>query len=170
MHRRHNQLTAHIHYIAVKEGLSTRFHEKNNLTDTELAIMFRHITIQDHGIDNLKQHYAAWLLAFITGARPGSFTVGGGYHRDAPIGSSILPNFPTRPTDETMRWKDIEFLRMPGGIAAKLTFRYVKGHRNPYSNSYIAGQRDFLFVPTQGSRYEFDLSVIFFGIAFRTYH
>jgi hypothetical protein len=85
----HEEVSRHIHYIAVKYNLGTTAHAKNNLSDAELALIFRFIMEQDYGVANLKQHWAAMLLAWVTGARPGSFTVSQGYHKGASLGNSI---------------------------------------------------------------------------------
>lgn len=52
------------------------------------------------------------------------------------------------------------------GIACRVTFLYVKGHRNPHKSTYVPGERMFTFIPTAGTRFEFDMSVILFGIAY----
>jgi hypothetical protein len=52
------------------------------------------------------------------------------------------------------------------GIACSVKFLYVKGHRNPYKSTYVPGERMFTFIPTAGIRFEFDMSVILFGIAY----
>ncbi|KAF2733772.1 hypothetical protein EJ04DRAFT_553107 [Polyplosphaeria fusca] len=76
-----SQLESHIHYIAIQEQLPSHHREKNNLTDAELGLFFQEVMRTTHGVLNIKQHYVAWVLAYITGARPGSFTVSHGYKK-----------------------------------------------------------------------------------------
>jgi hypothetical protein len=162
-HDWHNSLTAHIHYVAVTEHLSTAHYEKNSLSDVELGLIFRYIMQQDYGVDNYKQHYAAMLLAWTTAARPGTFTVCRGYARGEETGVQGL----VRETDETLFWKDITFFRWEAAIAASATFRFHKGYRNPHAEeAMIDSARVFKFMPTQGDLFEFDLSLILFGLAF----
>lgn len=87
----HEEASRHIHFIAVKYGLSTAAYAKNNLSDPELALIFRYIMEQDYGVANLKQHWAAMLLAWVTGARPGSFTVSKGYRKGTSLGNASFP-------------------------------------------------------------------------------
>lgn len=68
---------------------------------------------------------------------------------------------------QTMRWRDCEWFRIPSGeIAVKLTFRFDKGERNQYEPGIRPAARTFTFLPTKGTRYEFDLALIMFGGAF----
>lgn len=85
----HEEVSRHIRLVAVQESLSTRYWnwKKNNLSDTELVLIFRYIREQRNGVANLKQHWAAMLLDWLTGARPGSFTVCPGYQKGASTGT-----------------------------------------------------------------------------------
>jgi hypothetical protein len=66
--------------------LTTQAKAKNNLSDAELVLIFRYITEQKYGLDNLKQHWAAMLIVWFTATRPGSFTVPDGYQAGASLG------------------------------------------------------------------------------------
>jgi hypothetical protein len=85
--RWHEEVSRHIAQVALQEGLGTKAWKKNNLSDSELVMLFRYIMDQRYGVANLKQHWAAILLVFLTGARPGSFTVTPGYHKGASLGN-----------------------------------------------------------------------------------
>ncbi|KAJ4305039.1 hypothetical protein N0V90_000568 [Kalmusia sp. IMI 367209] len=138
--------------------------EKNNLSDGELVLIFRYIMEQRYGIANLKQHWAAMLLVWLTAARPGSITVAAGYQK----GASLDVPDKVRAVNETLRWSDVEFLHMKGGIAVRVTFRYHKGYRDPNKEKATADAwRTFLFLPSQGERLEFDLPIVLFGIAYK---
>jgi hypothetical protein len=80
-HEWHTRLSGYICYTACDEDLSVLLRPKNNLTETELALFFARVMELEKGVENWKQHYAALLMAWATGARPGSFTVGTGYHQ-----------------------------------------------------------------------------------------
>jgi hypothetical protein len=55
---------------------------------------------------------------------------------------------------------------MESGIAVRVTFRFRKGYWNPHAEKAAKGAwRTFTMLPTKGERYEFDLSLILFGIA-----
>lgn len=82
----HAQVSAHVPFVATKLSLNSRSWEKNTISEPELALIYRFIMEQDSGMANLKQHWAAILLAWTTGARPGSFTVAEGYEKGASIG------------------------------------------------------------------------------------
>ncbi|KAF2733773.1 hypothetical protein EJ04DRAFT_564779 [Polyplosphaeria fusca] len=53
-----------------------------------------------------------------------------------------------------------------GRISAELLLRYIEGHWNPYARNHTSGARTFTFLPTNGSRYEFDLSALLFGLVY----
>jgi hypothetical protein len=162
-HDWHARTVEHVHFIAEKEGLSTEFHEKHNLTDVELALIYQHIMRQEYGVANMKQHFVAMMLAWTTSARPGTFTVAKGYAKGAETG---IPD-KVRQTAQTVFWKDVEFRRLDDGtIAARVTLRYHKGYRNPHvEEALVDCARKFTFMPTVGSRYEFDLSLLLLGLA-----
>lgn len=42
----------------------------------------------------------------------------------------------------------------------RVAFRYLKGHRDPYSTRHVEYKRIFTFLPTRGHRFEFDLCLI----------
>lgn len=160
----HSQLVAHIHLLARKHELEQHHRPKSELAATELELFYRQLSSLHSGVDNWKQHYAAWLLVYITGVRPGSFTVCPGYEKGATLGASGL----TRPTDETLRWSDVNFFRFPDveGIAVQVTFSYLKNQRDPFSSRLIEGKKKFTFIPTRGERYEFDVSAVLLALAF----
>lgn len=45
--------------LAVQQSLSTLYWKKNNLSNSELVLIFRYIRDQRYGKPNLKQHWAA---------------------------------------------------------------------------------------------------------------
>jgi len=160
----HKLVTAHIHFLGHEHSLERESRPKNNLTDTELMLFYRQLFQFHQGMENWKQNYLAWVLVYTTGVRPGSFTVCQGYEKGADLGVNGL----TRPEDETLRWKDVSFFRFPDveGIAVRITFKYIKGHRDPFSNRSSDGRKMFTFLPTRGERYELDVSAIILAIAF----
>jgi hypothetical protein len=162
-HDWHARTVEHVHYIATKEGLSTEFHEKHNLTDVELALIFQHIMQIEYGVDNMKQHFVAMMLAWTTSARPGTFTVSKGYGQGVETGIADI----VRKAAQTLYWKDVDFRRLDDGtIAARVTLRYHKGYRNPHAEeTLVDSSRKFTFMPTVGTRYEFDLSLLLVGLA-----
>jgi hypothetical protein len=177
------ETTAMIYLTAYSEGLSVKTHEKNDLGDGELAMMYKVVKHQVHGLDNWQQNYVAWMLSYVTGARPGSYTVGAGYEKNASLG--LRDTTIVRGEDETLRWKDLEWFRCASGVGVRLTFRFLKGQRNPHKRRYIEGKwclrpskwhlltgnwkatKLWTFVPTKGCRYEFDLSLLLFGLAYK---
>jgi hypothetical protein len=86
----HTEVSRHIHQLGVQESLSTRSWKKSNLGDSELVLIFDYIMEQRYGVDNLKQHWAALLLVWLTAARPGSITVSEGYGKGAALGMVTL--------------------------------------------------------------------------------
>jgi hypothetical protein len=88
--RWHEEVTRHINQLAVQWELSTISWSKNNLRDVELMLIFRYILEQQYGVENLKQHWAAMLLVWLTAARPGSISVTVGYVKGASLGMFIL--------------------------------------------------------------------------------
>jgi len=160
----HTQLDSHIQYLARIYELETGTREKNLLGAPELQIMYRQLFRLQAGLDNWKQHYAAWLLVYVCGVRPGSITVCPGYEAGAEMG---VPGM-FREQDETLRWNDVTFFRLDGveGIAVSIHFKYVKGQRNPHTQALIPEKKVFTFIPTRGSRYELDVSAVFLALAF----
>lgn len=69
---------AHIHAIALGEGLSTQHFEKNNLSDLELRLFYRKLLEFGSSVENGTQHYVAWVLAYKTGVRPGPLPIAKG--------------------------------------------------------------------------------------------
>jgi hypothetical protein len=158
----HARTGEHIYYIATKEGLSTDFHEKHNLTDVELSLFFQHMMLIQYGVENAKQHFVAMVLAWTTSARPGSFTVSKGYEEGAETGVADI----VRKESQTLYWKDVVFRRLEDcTICAVVTFRYHKGYRNPHIEAtQVDSSRKFTFLPTMGTRYEYDLALLLLGL------
>ncbi|CAE7216402.1 hypothetical protein PTTW11_10820 [Pyrenophora teres f. teres] len=164
-HNWHCEVSRHIHMLSVHQSLSLQSWKKNNLSDSELCIIFQHICDQRYGMENLKQHWAAMVMVWLTAARPGSFTVSCGYQAGEPLG---VPGM-VRDTSSTLRWSDVQFFHMVGGIAVKITFRHIKGYQNPHKDGSLYGnaEKAFTFLPSSGERLEFDLPIILFGIAYQ---
>ncbi|KAF2279952.1 uncharacterized protein EI97DRAFT_477460 [Westerdykella ornata] len=162
-HQWHRELHAHIHMVAHNNSLNTAKRLKFELTDCELTLFWEELDkkAQKPGFLNWYQHYVAWILAYITGSRPGSFTVAPGYSKGSKVGYDGV-----RPEDETLRWRDIHFRRFEGGIGATVTFHFLKGQRNPYTRNMLYGSRDFTFIPTTGNRNHLDLASLLLGLAY----
>lgn len=163
----HTRVSRHIHLVAVQQQLSTARRAKNNLGEVELELFFDRIMQESSGVAVWKQHYLAWVIAFITGARPGSFTVTQGYQRGAVVGGAVSAEarLPTRQESHTLRLKDLEFSRHKDGIACTLTFRFSKGHQDPYRQIYIQSERK-MFFPPKKQRLHLDLSLLLFAEAY----
>lgn len=158
-HKWHVSLTKWIHQVATEFKLSTGSWKKNSLTDAELSILFRVVMDSTIDADNMKQHYVAWCLSWITSVRPSSITVSPGYSA-----TDTLPNGDLRGVDGTLRWSDIEWFKDAGRICFRLTVRFIKGSQDPYAEGYVDATRTFLFIPMK-SRMELDLTLILLGIA-----
>jgi hypothetical protein len=66
-----------------------------------------------------------------------------------------------------MYWYDLKFVRMEIGIAVRIKFRFHKGYRNPHKEKQaVDASRTFTLLPTRGERFEFDLSLILFALAY----
>lgn len=131
----HSELTAHIHLVSIEFELQTVKYEKYNLTDSELNLFYDVISKSDDDIDNRKQHFVAWLLAYFTAVRPGSITVCKGYEKGASYG--LQDDRKTRPEDETLRWSDLKWVRYPHGLGVNITYRFLKNARNPHSQKIV---------------------------------
>jgi hypothetical protein len=158
----HTVMNAVIHKAAMDYNFETSFREKNELTDVELTMFWQHIESLETGTDNWKQHYLTWLLVWVTSARPGSFTVCYGYEK----GTKISSTGKLRDTDETLRWKDVQFFRHEGAVGFKITFRFMKNHRDPHRNKVINATRVFTIFPVKSNRYHLDLAMIMTSWAF----
>ncbi|KAE8842371.1 hypothetical protein PTNB73_00426 [Pyrenophora teres f. teres] len=162
-----SRVSRHIHLVAIQQELSTANRTKNNLGEAEIGLFFDRVMQEVSGVAVWKQHYLAWAIAFITGARPGSFTVTKGYERGAVIGgaASEAVQLPTRKESHTLRIKDLEFSRHKDGIACTVTFRYSKGHQDPYRVTYVHAERK-MFFPPKKHRLHLDLSLLLFAEAY----
>ncbi|KAK4569751.1 hypothetical protein LTR86_002720 [Recurvomyces mirabilis] len=159
-----SSLVSHIHLLGLKHGLEGSHRVKNNLGRAEIKMFFRQLLEQSQQVENWQQNFVVWVLIYMTSVRPGSVTVSPGYEQGASLGASGL----TRPTDETLRWSDLTFMRHDdfAGIAITVTFKYIKNQRNPYNKKIVQAAKKFTFLPAKGSDYEFDLSALFVGLAF----
>jgi integrase len=151
---------AHIGYLGVTMGLSREHRKKRNLTDAELEVLFEGVMSKTSSTANLKQHYLAWLLIWTCSARPGSFTVCPGYEEGSDLGTGM-----NRMEDETLRWSDVEFMRVDDAVCVQINFRYTKGQRNPYTKKISFGAKKFTFLPCTGNRYHLDLSTVITAVA-----
>ncbi|KAI8940677.1 hypothetical protein NX059_001947 [Plenodomus lindquistii] len=156
----HTRMMKWIHQIATHFALTTGSREKTMLTDEELTLMYRVIAGSTKGVLNSKHHYTAWLLAWTTGVRPGSITVTKGYAK-----GDLLATGAARSTDETLRWSDVEFFKNEGRVCFRITFRYMKGHRDAYVEDFVERHKKFLFLPEASNRFELDLTLILLGLA-----
>ena len=104
-----------------------------------------------------------WLLVFICDVRAGSFLVGEGYKAGAVSSDGTV----VREEDETLRWSDYESRRVANGMAVKITFRCLKGHRTLHTNEHHAAQKAWTFLPLRGDRLEFDIALLFTATAFK---
>ena len=152
----------HIHMVAVEQDLPTGSREKNELGGFELGLMYMEAMALQEGVLQTKQHYLAWVLAYITGARPGTFTVGTGYHKGAPLGGAMSHTMPTRAVSHTLRWADIKFEKLEQEYCCILTFCFLKGSHDKYKEDNLDGSREFFFAPKQ-ERLHLDLSALLFG-------
>lgn len=57
-------------------------------------------------------------------------------------------------------------MRFETGIGAKLEFKFVKGHRNPYAGVNIEDKDCFTLPPSTGDQPELDLSLVLLSLAF----
>jgi hypothetical protein len=139
------EMMALIQLTAVSEDLSVAFRPKNNLGDLELAMFFSTIRRETVGVDNWQQHFVAWILSYITAARPGSFTVGPGYKKGASLG---LQTTKVRVEDETLRWQHCQWFYIGDSIGVRVRSHFTKGYRNPHSSSNRDGmfQRSYIDV------------------------
>jgi hypothetical protein len=118
-------------------NLETRSYDKDEIADSELALILETVKSlhTSPGFDNIRQHYTAWVLSYITAVRPGSITVVGGFEQGAPMssaqGSAVYKEEPT------LTRSDVEFQRFPSGIGCTITFRFLKGHRGPNKRTFV---------------------------------
>ena len=127
-------------------NFSIEWREKNNLGDLELDLLWNYVKNIKVGRVNFKQHYLAWVLAWITGVRPGSYTICSGYEKGA-----LLADGTRRMTHETLLWSDCQFFRDDNGeIGIQITFRYSKGFRSPHTQKLVEGARTFTIFMLNG--------------------
>ncbi|KAF2656801.1 hypothetical protein K491DRAFT_777681 [Lophiostoma macrostomum CBS 122681] len=156
----HLETEAYIHMIAIVEDLPTHRLKKNDLGDVELSLFYGAVLAKRSHVLDWQQHYTVWVSLYITGTRPGSITVCPGYERGAELGLGIR-----RTEDETLRWSDVDWIRFDNGIGVRVTLRYLKMYRRPHKRYTAETSRYFTFVPTTGTRFEFDVSVLLFALA-----
>jgi hypothetical protein len=75
----------------------------------------------------------------VTAVRPGSFTVCPGYEAGSIVRRLDDLNAILRKEDETLRRKDVDFVRYDHGIGANITYHYMNNHRNPYARRLVDG-------------------------------
>ncbi|KAI4657307.1 uncharacterized protein J4E79_007379 [Alternaria viburni] len=161
----HSRVSGHIHMVAVEQGILTRSRERNELGELELGLMYaRVMTLQDSVLQT-KQHYIAWVVAYITAARPGSITVSKGYQQGAPRGGAMSDSIPTRTEAHTLQWSDVKFERFEQNYSCLVTFRFNKGHQDPHRQSSRDGSREFFSAPKQ-ERLQLDIGALLFAEAY----
>ncbi len=159
----HHISNAAIQKAALQYGFEKSFRPKHDLTGAELSLFWDQIPRFRVGLDNWKQHYAAWVTVWITSVRPGSLTTCVGYEKDSLLGD----NKSRRAEDETLRWSDMQFFRLnDGGIGCKIQFRFIKGARDPYSRKVVHGTRRFTILPLNGDQYHLDLALLMTALAY----
>ncbi|KAJ8116781.1 hypothetical protein OPT61_g1866 [Boeremia exigua] len=159
-HKWHVKMMYFIHQIATTKSLTTVSLQKNFLSSNELLMLFGAVMNTTSGVDDWKQHYAAWLLIWRTGARPGLIAVADGYSAE-----DVLSDGSLRRYDETLRWNDVTWLKNKGG---QLSFRLkLRLHRDPYTTNHtgVEAERTFLYVPIKSGPLALDLTLILLGIA-----
>lgn len=158
----HSRVSGHIHMVAVEQGLLTRSRERNELGELELGLMYARVMTLQESVLQTKQHYIAWVVAYITAARPGSITVSQGYQQGAPRGGAMSDSIPTRTEAHTPQWSDVKFERFEQNYSCLVTFRFNKGHQDPHRQSSRDGSREFFFAPKQ-ERLHLDISALLFA-------
>lgn len=148
--------------VVVEQDLPTGSREKNELGEFELGLMYMEVMALQEGVLHTKQHYLAWVVACITGARPGAFTVGTGYRKGALLGGAMSHTTRARAFCHTLRWADIKFKKFEQEYCCILTFRFLKGSHDKYKPGNLDGSREFFFAPKQ-ERLHHDLSALLFG-------
>ncbi|KAH3955892.1 hypothetical protein HBI56_019850 [Parastagonospora nodorum] len=160
----HNELMKFIHLVATHHQLPAESWKKNILTDVELCMLYQAVVQSTTSVDNSQQNYNLWLLAWGTGARPGSLVLADGYGRN-----DLRSDGTPRGTDDTLRWKDVEFFKKDGQVCFRLTLRFIKGHRDPYKHDYVEMSRTFLYLPdcSPSPQHELDLTLTLLGQAIK---
>lgn len=84
-------------------------------------MFYRKILQMQTDVLNMKQHFVARAMPYITSVRRGSFTVCPGFQKGADIEGGIV-----QPADETLRWSDITFVKPEAfaGITVQIAFRF----------------------------------------------
>lgn len=117
-------LDALCHKMASENQLSTVKRDKNYFGVPEMQLLLSRLSIVTHKTDWWKQHYVAWALTLMTGARPSSLAVTDTKDNS---GKDI-------PVDEQqcLRWRDIEFLpnHDSRGLAVRVKLKWIKGQRD----------------------------------------
>lgn len=100
----------------------------------------------------IKQHYVAWAMMLVTGARPGSLA---------------LPES-WSDTDMYLRWKDIRFVRIPdkaSGIFLEINLLWLKGQRQSHKSLKRRGVTFVIYPPRLKKNICADLTWLFLKMA-----
>jgi hypothetical protein len=127
-HNWHITLQKWIHHVASEFQLPITFKRKNDLTDIELQTVMQSTV----GVDNAKEHYAAWLLFRLTDVHLGSITASPRYSATDTSYSGKL-----RGVDETLHWPDIKWFQDEGRVCFRLTLRFLKAAYDSYKEHHI---------------------------------
>jgi hypothetical protein len=71
-------------------------------------------------------------------------------------------SMPTRAESLTLRWTVSRFEKFEREYCCIVTFRFLKGHQDPYRDSSVQSEREFFFAPKQDRLY-LDLSALLFA-------
>jgi hypothetical protein len=153
---------SHIYKTAMYLGLSTEVKSKPILTDSEFELFYNQIMRKTQRVPNWKHTYTACVLAYTTGVLTGSFVVTKGYQQGARLG--LTDSGHVRAEAHCLRRKDLEWNRKENEVAAKVTFRFSKGHQDPYIKAYVDGERSVFLAPKR-VRLFLDLNTLPFTLA-----
>jgi hypothetical protein len=142
--------------------------KKKNLTDAELDLFWSQLNKKNMvNLENWKQHFVTWALAWVTSSRPG--TVGYGFEAGSTNATGIY-----RTTADTLRWRDFSFFRVPeekgGGIGVRGIWRHQKGFRVPHKQQQSSGGRNFTILPLRITIYHQDLALLLVCLAYALPH
>jgi hypothetical protein len=62
----HEEIGRHMHVLAVQKSLSTCYWTKNNLSDSELVLIFRYIRESRHEVASLQKHWPAMIFVWLS--------------------------------------------------------------------------------------------------------
>ncbi|MCJ1350578.1 MAG: hypothetical protein MMC33_000559 [Icmadophila ericetorum] len=117
------------HKLAINRGLETRSRVKNYFAVLELRLLFLRIAALSTSVSFAKQHYLAWTIMAIVGARPSSLGVYGGKVQTKKEGL------------ECLRWSDVAFQpNIKGRFTVIITLRWLKSRRDPRKKNGTASR------------------------------